>query len=791
MTDALDSGTPSIDSPTTPVNIHHDLKIDIEFNEESDVRNEPLPVKVASTFPELDTPVNPDVIPIEPPKGTPPPAAGELLEDVRMAEEQTPPMLSPPVEEDVKMAEVKVVEAEEKVVDAVDTTSEMETDVVKEETKPETDQDLVVDDVPTPKQEHDHDNERPTKRARRHSNADEESIITNATPPPVTASVSSPTPVDNNALSPEAATHPPPSTSSSSGALTQAQFKFCLSALRQVKKSKDAKPFLYPVDHIAMNIPHYYSIITHPMDFSTIERKLNASNPVKPDPNPSNPRYNTADEFIADVRLIFSNCVTFNGPDHQITHMGKRIEEMFDKSVKNLPGPEEAKPVVVKKAPVPAPAPAPAPAAAPAKRGNGRRASNSFPPLRRNEDGAVARPKREIHPPASKDLPYTDAPKKARKARSSKDALNAKQLEFCSKLLQDLHRKSYWNVASPFYEPVDWVALELPTYPKVVKRPMDLSTMRKRLDHGEYPNPTKFFEDFKLMIRNCFLFNPPGTPVNQAGIDLQRLFDDKWKSLPQAPSSQHDDLDDAADVDEETDDDRERIAEMESQIEAMNRNINALKSKTTQKKVKKPAKQASSSAYAPPPVASSSKAAKVNGKASTGGSSKKNRTAPAANGRKPVVDDDVLTFEQKKHLSEAIGVLDGAKLERVIQIIHEGVPEIRDSTEEIELEIDTLPAHVLTKLYNFVIRPQLRTTVPKRSRTGKGTGTGGLKRKSMDEDVEAEKIRQLEARMALFENPDGTAAAGAGVAQAAAGGHDSDRSSDSSDGSDSSGSDSE
>lgn len=55
------------------------------------------------------------------------------------------------------------------------------------------------------------------------------------------------------------------------------------------------------------------------------------------------------------------------------------------------------------------------------------------------------------------------------------------------------------------------------------------------------------------------------------------------------------------------------------------------------------------------------------------------------------------------------------------------------------------------KLYNFVLRP-LRQQVTKRARTGTGTGTGGLKRKSMDEDVEAEKIRQLEERMKLFEN---------------------------------------
>lgn len=73
------------------------------------------------------------------------------------------------------------------------------------------------------------------------------------------------------------------------------------------------------------------------MDFSTIERKLTASNPVKPDPNPQNPRYHSADEFIADVRLIIFNCATFNGPDHVITAMGRRVEEVFDKQIKNMP----------------------------------------------------------------------------------------------------------------------------------------------------------------------------------------------------------------------------------------------------------------------------------------------------------------------------------------------------------------------------------------------------------------------------------------------------------------------
>ena len=61
---------------------------------------------------------------------------------------------------------------------------------------------------------------------------------------------------------------------------------------------KDAAPFLNPVDPIALNIPHYPTIVKHPMDFSTIERKLAASNPQKPDANLNNPRYLNADEYV-------------------------------------------------------------------------------------------------------------------------------------------------------------------------------------------------------------------------------------------------------------------------------------------------------------------------------------------------------------------------------------------------------------------------------------------------------------------------------------------------------------
>ena len=214
--------------------------------------------------------------------------------------------------------------------------------------------------------------------------------------------------------------------------------------------------------------------------------------------------------------------------------------------------------------PVPAPPPAPAPAVA--KKLAQRRPSTSVPVIRRSEAEAVGRPKREIHPPPPKDLPYADAPKKHRKTKRIKDDGTVEQLKYCGKILQELHRKQHYNFAHPFYEPVgkckdvttsshflfftsDWVKMELPSYPKIVKKPMDLATIRKKLDNQEYTTAHKFYDDFKLMIRNCFLFNPSGTPVNLAGIELQRLFDEKWKHLPP--------LREASEEEEEEDDESE------------------------------------------------------------------------------------------------------------------------------------------------------------------------------------------------------------------------------------------
>ena len=88
---------------------------------------------------------------------------------------------------------------------------------------------------------------------------------------------------------------------------------------------KKAYYFRKPVDHVALNIPHYPTIVTQPMDFGTIESKLSRN------------AYTTQGEFASDVRLVFSNAMLFNKLEtHQVHVAAKQLSEFFEARVKEL-----------------------------------------------------------------------------------------------------------------------------------------------------------------------------------------------------------------------------------------------------------------------------------------------------------------------------------------------------------------------------------------------------------------------------------------------------------------------
>ena len=63
------------------------------------------------------------------------------------------------------------------------------------------------------------------------------------------------------------------------------------------------------------------------------------------------------------------------------------------------------------------------------------------------------------------------------------------------------------------------------SYFKVIKNPMDLSTMSVKLNNGLYKDRAGFEADFRLMINNSKTYNPQGTYVHGEAVGLEQFFD--------------------------------------------------------------------------------------------------------------------------------------------------------------------------------------------------------------------------------------------------------------------------
>jgi len=83
------------------------------------------------------------------------------------------------------------------------------------------------------------------------------------------------------------------------------------------------------------------------------------------------------------------------------------------------------------------------------------------------------------------------------------------------------------NKGAPFAQPVDYVALGIPHYPDIIKTPMDLGTIQKKLGSREYTTVDEWIADVRLVFRNAMKFNPPDDPVHTMAKQLQLAFDKK------------------------------------------------------------------------------------------------------------------------------------------------------------------------------------------------------------------------------------------------------------------------
>ncbi|KAG7550607.1 NET domain [Arabidopsis thaliana x Arabidopsis arenosa] len=100
--------------------------------------------------------------------------------------------------------------------------------------------------------------------------------------------------------------------------------KQCEALLKRLMSHQYGWVFNTPVDVVKLNILDYFNVIKHPMDLGTVKNKLTSGT------------YSCPSEFAADVRLTFSNAMTYNPPGNDVFVMADTLRKFFEVRWKTL-----------------------------------------------------------------------------------------------------------------------------------------------------------------------------------------------------------------------------------------------------------------------------------------------------------------------------------------------------------------------------------------------------------------------------------------------------------------------
>uniref|UniRef100_A0A671KKC2 Bromodomain-containing protein 3-like n=1 Tax=Sinocyclocheilus anshuiensis TaxID=1608454 RepID=A0A671KKC2_9TELE len=380
---------------------------------------------------------------------------------------------------------------------------------------------------------------------------------------------------------------------------------------------------------------------------------------------------------------------------------------------------------------------------------------------------------RPIKPP-KKDLEDGDVQQQGNKKSKLND-----HLKYSDTILKEMLSKKHAAYAWPFYKPVDAEALELHDYHEIIKQPMDLSTVKKKMDSREYQDAQSFAADIRLMFSNCYKYNPPDHEVVAMARKLQDVFEMKFAKMPDEPaepsspsavsatavvSKSTGSSESSADSSSSSSDSEEeratRLAELQEQLKAVHEQLAALSqgpvSKPKKKKEKKKKdkekdkdknkvkveddKKAKSSQPNKQTQQKKTSARKPNS-TSTTRQPKKGGKPGSANYESDEEESLPMSYDEKRQLSLDINRLPGEKLGRVVHIIQSREPSLRDSNpDEIEIDFETLKPSTLRELERYVkscLQKKQRKPLP---------GTGKKSAKSKEELVQ-EKKKELEKRL--------------------------------------------
>jgi histone acetyltransferase len=94
-----------------------------------------------------------------------------------------------------------------------------------------------------------------------------------------------------------------------------------------------------------------------------------------------------------------------------------------------------------------------------------------------------------------------------------------RKINLKSEVLAIIHKVHQQQFAWPFRTPVD--TREVSDYLKIIKEPIDLSTMEKKAQKGYYESKKMLLLDMMKMVNNCKTFNDSSTTYYECAISLE------------------------------------------------------------------------------------------------------------------------------------------------------------------------------------------------------------------------------------------------------------------------------
>ncbi|XP_015989773.1 bromodomain testis-specific protein [Rousettus aegyptiacus] len=565
--------------------------------------------------------------------------------------------------------------------------------------------------------------------------------------------------------------------------------------LKALWKHSFSWPFQQPVDAMKLKLPDYYTIIKNPMDLSTIKKRL------------EHKYYVQASECIEDFNMMFSNCYLYNKPGDDIVLMAQALEKLFRQKLSQMPQEEQvvggkerikkgtqqnvavssvkekqspkASEKVFKQQVIPslfpetsvsplsmtrgAPPSCTSQTITQVTRGVKRKADTTTPTTSivkasGEYSPALTEKKSAKMPPIKETVLKNVLPDPQQQHKVVKSGKVTEQLRHCSEILKEMLAKKHFSYAWPFYNPVDVNALGLHNYYDIVKNPMDLGTIKRKMDNQEYKDAYEFAADVRLMFVNCYKYNPPDHEVVAMARMLQDVFEMHFAKIPDEPtenmpvcniktdttktlgreSSSEASSEDNSSGDSE-DERVQRLAKLQEQLKAVHQQLQVLSQVPFHKLKKKNEKSKKEK-----------RKEKFNNRdENTRKKFKQPKLKPKSNQPKKSVqqpfalkseDDNVkpMNYDEKRQLSLDINKLPGDKLGRVVHIIQSREPSLRNSNpDEIEIDFETLKATTLRELEKYV-------AACLRKRPLKPQGKKIMKSK---EELHSQKKQELEKRL--------------------------------------------